>query len=203
MVVTPHVAQKARSSAIDGRTTQHPGYALSQRRRKKIEEPFGWAKTVGGMAQTVHRGLDRVRAQFTNRGGRITSFKADFFSSLLSLSYQIKEHSLITVICYRLRPSISEVAGMLIPPALRHSYKSSFLVSPRLVASAAKASLMGSGTFVKENWTRGASFIADDFALLTLGKGAAIAFNFFELLSASRSSSRFTLTLAMTRSCRN
>ena len=65
MVVTPHVAQKARHSAIDGRTTQHPGYAASQRRRKKIEEPFGWAKTVGGMAQTVHRGLDRVRAQFT------------------------------------------------------------------------------------------------------------------------------------------
>jgi transposase len=65
MVVTPHVAQKVRHSAIDGRTTLHPGYALSQRRRKKIEEPFGWAKTVGGMAQTVHRGLDRVRAQFT------------------------------------------------------------------------------------------------------------------------------------------
>ena len=40
-------------------------YALSQRRRKKIEEPFGWAKTVGGMAQTIHRGLDRVRARFT------------------------------------------------------------------------------------------------------------------------------------------
>lgn len=65
MVVTPHVAQKVRHSAIDGRTTQHPGYALSQQHRKKIEEPFGWAKTVGGMAQTVHRGVDRVRAQFT------------------------------------------------------------------------------------------------------------------------------------------
>ncbi|WP_116599999.1 IS5 family transposase [Primorskyibacter marinus] len=65
MVVTPHVAQKVRHSAIDGRTTQQSGYALSQRCRKKIEEPFGWAKTVGGMAQTVHRGLDRVRAQFT------------------------------------------------------------------------------------------------------------------------------------------
>ncbi len=65
MIVTPHVAQKTRHSAIDGRTTQHPGYALSQRSRKKIEEPFGWAKTVGGMSQTVHRGLDRVRAQFT------------------------------------------------------------------------------------------------------------------------------------------
>ncbi|WP_281967309.1 IS5 family transposase [Roseovarius nanhaiticus] len=65
MVVTPRIAQKARHSAIDGRTTHHPGYALSQRHRKKIEEPFGWAKTIGGMAQTVHRGLDRVRAQFT------------------------------------------------------------------------------------------------------------------------------------------
>jgi transposase len=63
--VTPHVAQKARHSAIDGRTTRHEGYALSQRRRKKIEEPFGWAKTVGGMAQTVYRGVERVRARFT------------------------------------------------------------------------------------------------------------------------------------------
>ena len=63
--VTPHVAQKARHSAIDGRTTRHEGYAISQRRRKKIEEPFGWAKTVGGMAQTVYRGVERVRARFT------------------------------------------------------------------------------------------------------------------------------------------
>ena len=63
--VTPHVAQKARCSAIDGRTTRHPGYALSQKHRKQIEEPFGWAKTVGGMAQTVYRGLDRVAARFT------------------------------------------------------------------------------------------------------------------------------------------
>ena len=65
MVVTPHVAQKSRHSAIDGRTTRHPGYAQSQRRRKKIEEPFGWAKTVGGMAQTMYRGIERVRARFT------------------------------------------------------------------------------------------------------------------------------------------
>jgi IS5 family transposase len=63
--VTPHVAQKARHSAIDGRTTRHPGYAISQKCRKKIEEPFGWAKTVGGMAQTVHRGIEKVRAKFT------------------------------------------------------------------------------------------------------------------------------------------
>jgi hypothetical protein len=63
--VTPHVAQKAQRSAIDGRTTRHKGYALSQKHRKKIEEPFGWAKTVGGMAQTVYRGIERVRARFT------------------------------------------------------------------------------------------------------------------------------------------
>ena len=63
--VTPPVAQKARHSAIDGRTTRHKGYALSQKRRKKIEEPFGWAKTIGGMAQTVYRGVERVRARFT------------------------------------------------------------------------------------------------------------------------------------------
>lgn len=63
--VTPHIAQKARGSAIDGRTTRHAGYDLSQKRRKKIEEPFGWAKTVGGMSQTVLRGLERVKARFT------------------------------------------------------------------------------------------------------------------------------------------
>jgi hypothetical protein len=65
MCVTPHVARKARHSAIDGRTTRHPGYAASQKCRKKIEEPFGWAKTVGGMAQTTVRGVERVRARFT------------------------------------------------------------------------------------------------------------------------------------------
>lgn len=62
--VTPHIAQKLRYSAIDGRTTRHEGYALSQKHRKKIEEPFGWAKTVGGMAQTMYRGLERVRSRF-------------------------------------------------------------------------------------------------------------------------------------------
>lgn len=62
--VTPHVAQKSRYSAIDGRTTRHEGYALSIKNRKRIEEAFGWAKTVGGMAQTVYRGLERVRSRF-------------------------------------------------------------------------------------------------------------------------------------------
>jgi len=62
--VTPHVAQKSRYSAIDRRTTRHDSYARSQRHRKRIEEAFGWAKTVGGMAQTVYRGLERVRSRF-------------------------------------------------------------------------------------------------------------------------------------------
>ena len=62
--VTPHVARKARHSAIDGRTTRHKGYALSQKHRKRIEEVFGWAKTVGGMSQTVYRGVERVRSRF-------------------------------------------------------------------------------------------------------------------------------------------
>lgn len=62
--VTPHVAQKARYSAIDGRTTRHDGYAVSIKHRKRIEEAFGWAKTVGGMAQTVYRGTEKVRSRF-------------------------------------------------------------------------------------------------------------------------------------------
>jgi transposase len=62
--VTPHVTRKARHSAIDGGTTRHEGYALSQKHRKRIEEPFGWGKTVGGLAQTVYRGVERVRSRF-------------------------------------------------------------------------------------------------------------------------------------------
>jgi IS5 family transposase len=56
--VTPHVAQntKNRRSAIDARTTRHPGYAISQIKRKRIEECFGWIKTVGGLRKTRHRG---------------------------------------------------------------------------------------------------------------------------------------------------
>lgn len=64
--VTPHVTQhtSGRRSAIDGRTTRHAGYAVSQRIRKRIEEGFGWMKTVGGMRKTHHRGTDRVGWQF-------------------------------------------------------------------------------------------------------------------------------------------
>jgi transposase len=61
--VTPHVAQHqaGRRSAVDGRTTRHPGYAQSQRRRKRVEEVFGWVKTVAGGRKLRFIGLDRNR----------------------------------------------------------------------------------------------------------------------------------------------
>ncbi len=67
MKVTPHVAQntRGRSSAIDGRTTRHAGYAVSQRIRKRIEEAFGWIKTIPGQEQTKFRGRDRIGWAFT------------------------------------------------------------------------------------------------------------------------------------------
>jgi transposase len=65
--ITPHVAQNRtnRRSAIDGRTTRHPGYTISQQKRKRVEEIFGWAKTVGLFRQTRHRGVRRVGWMFT------------------------------------------------------------------------------------------------------------------------------------------
>jgi transposase len=68
MNVTPHVSQntkRAGGSAIDGRTTRHEGYQVSQRKRKRIEEVFGWIKTVGTLRKTRHRGLETVRWVFT------------------------------------------------------------------------------------------------------------------------------------------
>ena len=67
MRVTPHVAQNTsgRRSAIDGRTTRHGGYAVSQRIRKRIEEAFGWIKTVAGQDKTRFRGVHRVGFAFT------------------------------------------------------------------------------------------------------------------------------------------
>jgi len=66
--VTPHVAQNTahRSSAIDQRTTRHPGYQISQRFRKRVEEIFGWLKTVGLLRKTKYKGV--------NRGGWVFSF---------------------------------------------------------------------------------------------------------------------------------
>lgn len=65
--VVPHVAQndsRRGGSAIDARTTRHEGYPLSQTIRQRIEEHFGWGKTVGRIRQTVYRGLERVDQHF-------------------------------------------------------------------------------------------------------------------------------------------
>ncbi len=65
--VTPHIAQNTtrRRSAIDGRTTRHEGYEISQRKRKRVEEVFGWAKVVGTIWKVKVRGRARVSAVFT------------------------------------------------------------------------------------------------------------------------------------------
>ena len=67
MAVTPHVAQNTtnRRSAIDARTTRHPGYEISQRKRKLVEQAFGWMKTVGGLRKLRHRGGLLVNWIFT------------------------------------------------------------------------------------------------------------------------------------------
>jgi hypothetical protein len=66
MKVTPHIAGKNASySAIDERTKRHFGYVLSQRKRKRVEEIFGWLKTVALLRKTRHRGVARVGWMFT------------------------------------------------------------------------------------------------------------------------------------------
>lgn len=65
MGITPHVAQKVRQSAIDRRTTRQPGYTVSQARRKRVEEGFGWMKTVGLLRKLRHRGGTLVGWIFT------------------------------------------------------------------------------------------------------------------------------------------
>ena len=68
MGVVPHVAQnhaRRGGSAIDNRTTRHAGYALSQRKRKRIEECFGWLKTIALMRKVRHRGVCKVHWIFT------------------------------------------------------------------------------------------------------------------------------------------
>jgi len=70
LAITPHVAQTItdyRGSAIDGRTTHHPGYAVSQRCRKRVEEIFGWLKTIGQLRKLHHRGTAVVNWLFTLR----------------------------------------------------------------------------------------------------------------------------------------
>jgi len=84
---TPHVAQNTsnRRSAIDGRTTRHPGYAISGRRRKRIEESFGWTKATAGLRKTRHRGVARV--------GWIFTLTATAYNLVRCPSYWARRHS--------------------------------------------------------------------------------------------------------------
>src|SRR5882672_3082186 len=77
MGITPHVAQYTgnRGSAIDQRTTRHPSYAVSQRCRKKVEQPFGWMKTVGLLRKLRHRGGRLVDWIFTFPAAAYTLFR--------------------------------------------------------------------------------------------------------------------------------
>lgn len=63
--VTPHVAKKAKGPAIDGRTTRHEGYAVSQRKRKRVEEIFGWMKTVAWLRKARYKGGEKIDWLFT------------------------------------------------------------------------------------------------------------------------------------------
>lgn len=65
MCVTPHVAAKSKGSAIDARTTRHAAYAMSQKKRKLVEEAFGWGKTIGGLARIKLKGAARQGFAFT------------------------------------------------------------------------------------------------------------------------------------------
>jgi hypothetical protein len=64
--VRPHIAQNVsgRRSAIDARTTRHGGYMVSQQKRKRIEEPFGWGKTIGGLGQPMLRAVKKLSFKF-------------------------------------------------------------------------------------------------------------------------------------------
>ena len=59
-LLAPHVAQKEKYTAIDRRTTRHPGYGISQTKRKLIEQVFGWMKTIGGLRKLRHCGGELV-----------------------------------------------------------------------------------------------------------------------------------------------
>jgi transposase len=75
--ITPHVAQNQtnRSSAIDQRTTRHPGYQISQRKRKRVEQPFGWMKIIGLLEKVKLRGLEKVGWLFTFGGAAYNLFR--------------------------------------------------------------------------------------------------------------------------------
>ena len=63
--VTPHVAQRIKGSAIDGRTARHAGYGVSQKQRKRVEEIFGWLKTVAWLRKARYKGEEKIDWLFT------------------------------------------------------------------------------------------------------------------------------------------
>ncbi|QSR34194.1 IS5/IS1182 family transposase [Marinobacterium iners] len=80
MKITPHVARnenRSGGSAIDGRTSRHAGYTISMRQRKRVEEPFGWGKTIGPIRQVMMRGREKVHSlfQFTMMGWNLVRMR--------------------------------------------------------------------------------------------------------------------------------
>ncbi len=63
--ITPHFAKRENATGMDGRTFCHEGYEISQRRRKRVEEIFGWLKTIGNMRKVHYKGKEKVSAMFT------------------------------------------------------------------------------------------------------------------------------------------
>jgi hypothetical protein len=65
ITTSPRISRRSQWSAVDRRTSRQAGYAISQTKRKRVEEIFGWLKTVAGLRKTHHRGLQRVGWMFT------------------------------------------------------------------------------------------------------------------------------------------
>ena len=86
--VTPHVAQNTtnRLSAIDHRTTRHCGYAISQQKRKRVEEPFGWSKTIGGLARPMLRSHEALAVLRAPRGVSNRRYESGTYPKLYRFS---------------------------------------------------------------------------------------------------------------------
>ncbi len=118
-----HVAPNTKHSAIDARTTRHAGHGVSQRIRKRIEEPFGWTKTIGGGRQLRYRGRDRNRAWFkmTVDSSQLQAGAQEaLFSGLLTAGVGLNQHSHsaktdLDVAAHRPRP---DVVGLRMNPIL-------------------------------------------------------------------------------------
>ena len=100
--VTPHIAQKTRYSAIDGRTTRHQFYAVSQRKRKLVEQVFGWMKTVDGSPTPRCRGGALIDWVVTIAAAAYNSCAiADFTGAVCLMAGAGGGHSLAGLHCYR------------------------------------------------------------------------------------------------------